>query len=465
MALVLQDRVKESSSSSGTGSVVLTGAFTGFRTFASCIPNGSTVYYCIHNLAVGSEGEWEVGLGTYTLSTTTLARTTVLSSSNAGSLVNFTSGANGLEVFITYPAEKAIYEEANGETLINGGPITVVGSNVTSLPTLPAELGKFVGNINSFAQIYNLNQNSGTDASADFVAYNGGTDVNGTTFFVDMVINSPNYSSVDYPILTANSSYLIAAGDFGSNPSDLYVGSGDGEVKLFAGAFDSNNIVATLGTDLSTTLAGSLNVATTLNVTGATTFGNTVTLNANPTTNLEAATKQYVDNKFANTALTGVPTAPTPNAGDSSTQIATTAFVSSGLSGLYPYKIYQGNTWFWINDTGTGSANLSVDGSTVSISRQTEFGVEEMNASLPVVVSVVEKINEPRYPSFKGIMAAKKKPLETKSLSDVGASAQSAWSAVKDANALPPRSTGIKIEDDGSAGNKLADFLAERRLV
>ena len=52
-----------------------------------------------------------------------------------------------------------------------------------------------------------------------------------------------------------------------------------------------------------------------------------------------------------------------------------------------------------------------------------------------------------------------------KSLSDVGASAQSAWSAVKDANALPPRSTGVKIEDDGSAGNKLADFLAERRLV
>ena len=108
---------------------------------------------------------------------------------------------------------------------------------------------------------------------------------------------------------------------------------------------------------------------------------------------------------------------------------------------------------------------MAVDGSTVSISRQTEFGVEEMNASLPVVVSVVEKINEPRYPSFKGIMAAKKKPLETKSLSDVGATAQSAWSIVKDANALPPRSTGVKIEDDGSAGNKLADFLAERRLV
>ena len=197
MALVLQDRVKESSSSSGTGSVVLSGAFTGFRTFASCVPNGSVVYYCIHNLSVGAEGEWEVGYGTYTLSTTTLSRTGVLSSSNANALVPFTAGANGLEVFITYPAEKAIYEEVNGETLINGGPITVIGNDVTVEPTLPAELGKFVGNIDSFAQIYNINQNTGQNASADFVAYNGGTDVNGTTFFVDMGINSPNYSSVD----------------------------------------------------------------------------------------------------------------------------------------------------------------------------------------------------------------------------------------------------------------------------
>ena len=202
MALVLQDRVKESSSSSGTGSVVLTGAFTGFRTFASCIPNGSTVYYCIHNLAVGSEGEWEVGLGTYTLSTTTLARTTVLSSSNAGSLVNFTSGANGLEVFITYPAEKAIYEEADGKTLINAGPITVVGSNVTSYTSLNAALGEFYANVNSFAQIYAQNQSTGANASTDFVVENdNGTD---TEFYADFGINS---SGLDRKSTRLNSSH------------------------------------------------------------------------------------------------------------------------------------------------------------------------------------------------------------------------------------------------------------------
>jgi len=209
MALVLQDRVREISTTLGSGTLTLSGAYPGgYRTFASCVPNGSTTYYCIHNTTNGVLTEWEVGLGTY--SSNTLTRDTVLSSSASGAKVSFSAGDK--EVFITYPAEKAIYEEADGQTLINGGPITVVGSNVTSLPALPAELGKFVGNIDLFAQIYNYNQNSGQNASADFVAYNSDTDVNGTTYFVDMGINSPNYSSVDYPIFTPNSGYLFSLG-------------------------------------------------------------------------------------------------------------------------------------------------------------------------------------------------------------------------------------------------------------
>jgi hypothetical protein len=301
MALVLQDRVKENSTSSGTGTVTLAGAYDGFRTFASCIPNGSTTYYCIHNLAAGYQNEWEVGLGTY--NSNTLARTTILSSSNAGNAVNFTAGTGGLEVFITYPAEKAIYEEANGETLIDGGPITVVGSNVTSLPTLPAELGKFVGNVDLFAQIYNYNQNSGQNASADFVAYNSDTDANGTTYFVDMGINSPNYSSVDYPIFTPNSGYVFSLGDGGSNASTLFVGSGDSDVKVFAGGLDTNNTVATFGTDLKTTLAGALNVASNVSITGVTTLNALAYTAGNiaaAANNTVLVTKQYVDDATSN---------------------------------------------------------------------------------------------------------------------------------------------------------------------
>ncbi len=298
MALVLQDRVREISTTTGNGTVTLSGAYPGgYRTFASCVPNGSTTYYCIHNTTNGVTDEWEVGLGTY--SSGTLTRDTVLSSSNAGSKTVFSAGDK--EVFITYPAEKAIYEQANGETLINAGPITVVGSNVVTLPSLPAELGKFVGNIDLFAQVYALNQSTGSNASADFVAYNSQTD--GNTFFADMGINSGNYNSATYPIFTPNSGYVISYGDGGSNTSPLFVGSGDGAVKVFAGGFNTNNTVATFGTNLSTTLAGSLNVAGTTNITGVTTLNALAYTAGNiaaAANNTVLVTKQYVDDATSN---------------------------------------------------------------------------------------------------------------------------------------------------------------------
>jgi hypothetical protein len=136
MALILKDRVKETSSSSGTGNITLGGAFPGYQTFNAAIASGSTVYYTIHNLTSGSDTEWEVGLGTFT-SPATLARTTVLSSSNSGSAVNFTAGASGLEVFITQPAEEAVYiNQATGkvEAFGNGAnTITFTNVNTTNL--------------------------------------------------------------------------------------------------------------------------------------------------------------------------------------------------------------------------------------------------------------------------------------------------------------------------------------------
>jgi hypothetical protein len=132
MALILKDRVKETSSSSGTGNITLGGAFPGYQTFNAAIASGSTVYYTIHNLTAGSDTEWEVGLGTFT-SPATLARTTVISSST-GSAINFTAGASGLEVFITQPAEEAVYlNNATGLVEIGGnGTNTVSFTNVNT---------------------------------------------------------------------------------------------------------------------------------------------------------------------------------------------------------------------------------------------------------------------------------------------------------------------------------------------
>ena len=109
MALVVKDRVQETSTTTGTGTFTLAGAVTGFQSF-SVIGNGNTTYYAI---VMGSE--WEVGLGTYTSSGTTLSRDTILESSNSGSAVNFSAGTKN--VFVTYPAEKATYQDANGTAI------------------------------------------------------------------------------------------------------------------------------------------------------------------------------------------------------------------------------------------------------------------------------------------------------------------------------------------------------------
>ena len=102
MALILADRVKENTTTTGTGTVTLAGAVTGYQTFAA-VGNANTTYYTIAGGA-----EWEVGIGTYTSSGTTLSRTTVLSSSNSGSLVSFSVGTKN--VFVTYPASVAVPE-------------------------------------------------------------------------------------------------------------------------------------------------------------------------------------------------------------------------------------------------------------------------------------------------------------------------------------------------------------------
>ena len=107
MALVLKDRVKETTITIGTSTLVLLGAASGFQSF-SVIGDGNTTYYTIDG---GTE--WEVGLGTYTLSGTLLSRDTILESSNGGTAVNFSAGTKN--VFVTYPAEEAVYQDANGD--------------------------------------------------------------------------------------------------------------------------------------------------------------------------------------------------------------------------------------------------------------------------------------------------------------------------------------------------------------
>jgi electron transfer flavoprotein beta subunit len=118
----------------------------------------------------------------------------------------------------------------------------------------------------------------------------------------------------------------------------------------------------------------------------------------------------------------------------------------------------------------TGARKVTAEGGTVKIERQTDDGYAVVEASTPAIISVVEKINEPRYPSFKGIMAAKSKPLSTLSVGDAGLDAAlvglaTAPSQVVEFSTKPPRQAGQIVKDEGDGGSKVAEFLASQKFV
>jgi electron transfer flavoprotein beta subunit len=116
------------------------------------------------------------------------------------------------------------------------------------------------------------------------------------------------------------------------------------------------------------------------------------------------------------------------------------------------------------------ASKVDIDGSSISVRRVSDDGYHQVEATLPAVISVVEKINEPRYPSFKGIMAAKKKPVQTMSLADAGldpaqVGLAGAATEVIDFAQRPPRQAGTVVKDEGDGGVKAAEFLAAQKFI
>lgn len=145
MPLVLSDRVQEETTTTGTGAVTLNGAVSGYQSFNAGVGTGNSTYYTIQDM---TNNAWEVGIGTYTHSTTSLSRDTVLASSNSGSLVNF--GAGTKQVFVTYPAKRsamttgitenkaiidANYTISDGANAISAGAITVASGVTVTVPS------------------------------------------------------------------------------------------------------------------------------------------------------------------------------------------------------------------------------------------------------------------------------------------------------------------------------------------
>jgi hypothetical protein len=186
MALVLKDRVKETTTTTGTGTVTLGGAAAGFQSFV-VIGNGNTTYYAIVDAATG---DWEVGIGTYTLSGTTLSRTTVLSSSNSGALVNFSAGTK--DVFCTYPAEQAVTLN-DAQTLTN----KTLNSPTLVTPALGTPASGVVTNLTGTASI-NINGTVGatTANTGKFTTLTAA----GNTILSNVNVIGASYDSVSFSV-------------------------------------------------------------------------------------------------------------------------------------------------------------------------------------------------------------------------------------------------------------------------
>ncbi|MFC7343863.1 electron transfer flavoprotein subunit beta/FixA family protein [Saccharopolyspora griseoalba] len=139
---------------------------------------------------------------------------------------------------------------------------------------------------------------------------------------------------------------------------------------------------------------------------------------------------------------------------------------TDGRIGAVPAMLAEALGWAQL----TYARKVTADGSAISVERETDAGIVGVEAELPAVISVTEKINEPRYPSFKGIMAAKKKPISLLTLADVGIDAievglGNAASAVVSSAPKPPKAAGVKVTDRGDGGSAVARFLVEEKLL
>ena len=283
MALVLDDRVQETTTTTGTGTVTLAGAVTGYQSFAA-IGNANTTYYCI------TDGtNWETGLGTYTSSGTTLARTTVLESSNSNNLVNFPAGSKN--VFVTYPASQAVLltgtQTLTNKTLtsptITGAVVSSMASSVissatavnttsgtsidfTSIPSWVKRVTFMLQGVSTsgtsglLLQIGSGSvQNSGylgTSSTIVTTSTNASTGTGGFRIGVDSAAARVQHGAVTFSLLNSSTNVWVCSGVVGASNEARTAHTG-GSVAL-AGAIDRVRLTAVNGTD--TFDAGSVNI-------------------------------------------------------------------------------------------------------------------------------------------------------------------------------------------------------------
>ena len=252
MALVLNDRVKETTTTTGTGTLTLGGAVTGFETFASGIGNSNTTYYAV---VLPGSAEFEVGLGTLSSDSSTIARTTIISSSNSDSAVNFSAGTKN--IFCTIPASKSVFLDANGNATLGadlsvGDDLTVEGGVIDFKTNSgsPSQLKFYCESGNAHAQTLTAQPHS--QAASNTLTLPGGSTIGNSnaTLVSDTGTQTLTNKTLTAPTLTGTA--VMA---------DLDI-SGDVDID---GTLEADTITVN-GTALNTVIAG----VTVTNATNAT---------------------------------------------------------------------------------------------------------------------------------------------------------------------------------------------------
>jgi len=277
MALVVKDRVQETTTTTGTGTITLAGAVTGFQSF-SVIGNANTTYYTI---AAGSQ--FEVGIGTYTSSGTLLSRDTILESSNGGSAVDFNAGTKN--VFVTYPAERALYTDASSNAIALGTPASATLTNASGLPlttgvtgTLPIANGGTGSTSTTFV-------NAATNVTGTLPVGNGGTGITSLGTGVATFLGTPSSANLAAALTDETGS---GANVFGTAPT--FTTTIDGGATFGAFASSTALTIGHTGTGASSTtniataaLTGAFTKAINIGTGGTT--SSTTTINMGSATN------------------------------------------------------------------------------------------------------------------------------------------------------------------------------------
>jgi len=232
MALVINNRVRETTATTGTGTVTLAGAVDGFQTFSAGIGNDSTTYYAI---SLNTANEWEVGLGTLSSDSSTMERTTVLESSNSDSAVSFSAGSK--EIFCTLPSEKAVYLDASDDQVGGfsslaadtspqlGGDLDVVTYDIVSTSNRDIDIiPNGTGDINLGADAVQVGDN---DANATITTQGTG----------DLILNTNNGTNAGNITLLDGANGNINLAPNGTGEIVIGSGSADGDITT-SGTYD-----------------------------------------------------------------------------------------------------------------------------------------------------------------------------------------------------------------------------------